>query len=323
MSDYRPSAVITVDGQSLSAAEAGLVWLRVELATGCHDAATIGLWPGSRFADTAPGAEITLALGAGRGDEDDVLTGRVRTACTTSDSVVLDAIAATAPLSHAYLTGSYVRQTIGDIVHDLVGSVSSPDSVTVDQVESDVELAVYHVDDRRSVWSYLCELAGLAGADVGCAPDGALRFVPAGTGAASHGFRHGADILAWNLGHASPGPAWVAAAHGAGSEAGAEKWHWPLGDPVGSSPASPTRVIGALGTREAADAVTQTMADRAARGAVQGSLTVLGASSVRPGDQIDVTDLPGASPGPLRVLRVTHTLDGARGLVTALSVQAA
>ena len=315
MSEFRPSAKISLDGREFTAPEAGLVWLRVDLAPGCHDAVSLSLWPGSSLASAAPGATLAIALGE-LDSEEDVLTGEVTAVRSTASGVTIEGLGATIELSRTYKTDSFVRQKVSDIANELAGSV------TIDTIDSDLELAIYSVEDRRSAWSYLCDLAALAGADVGASPSGALRFVPAASAGASHTFRYGADLLAWNLASKTAPEAPSVAAHGAGSEAGAEKWHWPLNDPVGESPSAPTRIIGAVATREAADAAAQALADRAARAAVRGTVTVLGAAAVRPGDEIDIEDLPDGGFGTLRVARVTHTLDGARGFVSSLAVEA-
>lgn len=312
----RPSAVLTLDGRSFTAAEAALVHLRLELARGCHDAAELVLWPGSRCAGAAPGAQLTLALGEA-GSEEDVLAGEVTAAAARTDHVAIEALSPTAVLARSYRSQSYVRQTVADIVRDLAGSV------TVDEIESDLELAAYGVDDRRPVWSHLRDLAVLAGADLGSSASGGLRFVPVRSGTAAHTFRHGAELLAWTLRQNPARVAPVVAAHGAGSEAGSERWHWLRNDPVGASSTSVTRVIGALATRESADAASKSLSGAAERAAVRGEVTVLGAPAVRPGDLVDLDALPSGSPGTLRVLRVVHSLDGARGYVTTLSVESA
>ena len=46
---------MTLAGQKLTGPEAGLYWLRVRLARGCHDQVELSLWPRTKFASAQPG----------------------------------------------------------------------------------------------------------------------------------------------------------------------------------------------------------------------------------------------------------------------------
>ena len=99
MSLSRPNARLTVDGQTLSADEAALVRLRVDLvADGRHDHAELQLWPHSRLADAAPGATLAIELGE-RDRETLVFTGELNARRQQPDAIVLEALAATAALN--------------------------------------------------------------------------------------------------------------------------------------------------------------------------------------------------------------------------------
>ena len=64
MTLVRPSAKVTVDGRTLSSAEAALVWAEVDLAVnGAHDAARIKVSRASQFASAAPGAGFPPNMG--------------------------------------------------------------------------------------------------------------------------------------------------------------------------------------------------------------------------------------------------------------------
>ncbi len=314
MSLGRPSAKITIDGRGLTAAEAGLVRLSVEMTPGSHDAADLVLWPGSKFAGTAPGAVISVALGTA-GAEEDVWTGEAVAVHAAPEGVAIEGLAATAALSRARLTRTYVGQTVADIVRDLAGEAG------IDQVEAALELSAYSIDGRRTVWAHLTELARLAGADLGCGAAGGLRFVPRRTGPATRTLRHGADLLDWSVGRAAAPAAPTVVAHGAGSEAGAKRWHWILNDPAG--PGGAGAAVAAFRTRAGAEAMTEALAARAARLAVRGVLRIVGDPALRVGDLIGIEDLPGPNPGTLRVLSMQHLLDMRAGFVTSLAVEGA
>jgi hypothetical protein len=315
MSLSRPSAVLSVDGRKLTAREAALVRLTVNLtSSGAHDTVQALFWPNSKFAGTAPAAKMELALG-NAGDEKDVWTGTVTSVRDTPTGIALEGLASTAALNREYKSQSYVSQSIADIVRDLAGAVA------VDAVESDIHLDIYTVDNRRSVWGHLQTLARLSGTSLGCSAAGGLRFTGASGLSLPKSLRHGADILSWNF---TRHPAEVApevAAHRAASEAGSQRWHWLRNDPVGSG-APRTRALAALSTRDAAGSVGAALADRGEGAKVAGDLLLVGNPQLRPGDTVKLADFPGNDPGTLRVVTVEHRLDAATGFITRIWVEA-
>lgn len=315
MSLSRPSAVLTLDGQTLSAAEAALARLEVDLSSGSHDAARVTLWPESKFKDAQAGSTLEISLGEA-GDEELVWTGQITGARRSPEAVTLEGLAATIELSRARRSQTFVAQTVADIVKDLAGDV------TVDTVEGAVELAVYSVDNERPVWAYLCDLARLLDADLASSPDGGLRFVPREGPATPSFARYGAEVLDWRWSQAPQPHASATAPHGAGSEEGSDRWHWLLNDPVGAD-ADQTRIVGALRARDGADTATAALAARAERAAVRGSVSLLGKPSLRPGDSLELKDMPDGDPGSLRIRDVLHILDADRGFITVLTVESA
>ena len=313
MKPGRPSATITIDGKSLTAYEAGVVRLTVDMAHGTHHTAELMLWPKSKFASTAAGASITVALGVD-GDDEDLLTGEVAGMGGSPEAVRLDAVSATIALSRSRKSQTYISQSIADIVNDLASEVD------VDEVSADLTLSAYSVDLRRTVWAHLVELASLAGADLGCAGSGGLRFVPPASGPGSFTFMFGATVLEWHIANVTSPPVPKVAPSGAASEQGSDKWHWLLHDPVGEA-ADPTRVVGAFHTRDAADALVKSLKERAARSAVRGSLRLVGEAGLRPGEVIEIKDLPGPAAGPFRLLNVRHTFDARYGFYTDATVE--
>jgi hypothetical protein len=315
----RPGARLTIDGRTLTAAEAALVGVTVALGpSGTHDPAEVMVWPSSPLAGVAPGSRLSIALGP-QGDEEDVWTGEVTAVAAGADGVVLDGLAGTVALSRHRVSQTFLDRSVADVVRDLAGDAGAE----IDEVEGDIHLAAYAVDDRRPVWDHLADLARLFGADLGASPGGALRFVPAKAGAADWTLRYGADLVAWNGGAGKPPDAPAVAAHGAASEAGAEQWHWLLRSPTAAGAGSALRIPGVVRTRDAATAAGRALAQRAARRAWCGRFELAGRPAVRPGDLIAVSGLPEGDPGTLRVQAVTHRLDGHHGFRTTLAVEAA
>jgi hypothetical protein len=342
----RPTASITIDGQQLNSAEAALARLRVILSLNCHDSAHLICWPKSKFASAAVGSTISIALGpaglgvsgggalaaagalaggaspgsavpavasSASGSPQDVFSGEVTGISQTAAAIEIDAAAATIALSRTRRSQGYLSSSVADIVRDLAGPVS------VDEVQGDLQLEAYSVDTRRTAWGHLVDLALLSGCDVSASAGGELRFVPVRSGSADHTYRYGADVLHWNFGTAKPFDALGVAPHGDASSSGSVRWHWLLRDPLGSG-AKPSRVVGAFHTRDAADQLQSALEDSAARSGARGTMRMVGDSSVRPGELVEIDGLPGGDPGVLRVLEVRHAFDR-NGFITTLKVE--
>lgn len=315
MSLMRPNAQVTLAGRSLSSAEGAVASVRVDLGlNGAHDGVRLTLWPGSKFAGAAPGDVISVALGDA-GSEVDVLGGEVLAVRSRPDALVIEGVSATIALSRQFKSHAYVNPTVADVVNDLIGSAA------VDRVDAPLKLGAWHAENRLSVWQQLQALARLAGADLGSAADGGLRFVAPRPQGAPTRLRYGAQLLHWDLAPATAPDAPALATHGAGSEAGTARWHWLSHDPVGAG-ADPARTPGALASRDAAQSAGQALADRAARAAQSGQVLIVGNPALRPGDTVQLADLPGNDPGTLRVVAVQHRLDRVSGFLTRLTVEA-
>jgi hypothetical protein len=313
----RPNAVVTLEGQSYSAAEAALVRLCASFSVlGSHDFVELRIWPSSKLASAPPGSKLSIALGDS-GSETDVWSGEIAAVEAASDRMTITGFAATVALSRTRTSQTYLDQSIADIVRDLASAVD------IDQVEGDLNLPAYAVDDRRSVWAYLNDLAAIAGAEVGANPAGALRFVSIRSGSADLTLRAGADVIAWHAANSSTPDAPSVAAYGAASEAGADQWHWILSSPSPQGSGPFTRIPPPIRTRDAADGMAQVLAARAARAGSRGRLAIVGRADLRPGDLIEIASLPGPDPGTLRVTAVDHLLDPLSGFTTAVTVEGA
>ena len=320
MSLKRPDAELTLDGRALSAAEAALESLRVHMSvSGAHDRFACRLGFLSPFADVEPGADAAVKLGFGD-DLETVLTGTVTTVERSSSGLVVEGLAASGALSASRVGRSYVGQTVGDVVSDLVSVAGG----TPGEVSASQELAAYHVDERRCVWAHVRQLARLTGSELTSNSEGAVNFRPVKTGSADYSLRYGADLVAWDVGPREPrGPAVSVVPFGAASEEGTDKWHLVLREPDGGSPSDPTLVPGALRDRDAAQALQDALAAAASRGAKAGALVLAGESSIRAGDLVELTDMPSGEDGVLRTLTVAHVLARGGGFRTALTVEGA
>jgi hypothetical protein len=312
MKPPRPSARITLGGRELSAAEAGVFALRVTLERTAHDAAELALWPRSKFASASPGDALELQLGF-EDEEEAVWAGSVTGVELSERALSIGGHAPTAALSRERKAQTYVGQTVADVVRDLASSVD------IDAVEGDAELAYYAVDHRRSVWGHLLDLAALTGSELSASPSGGLRFVKPSNAPSATRFRYGAEVLAWRAGPTAEGDASVYASHGSASESGAEKWHWLNRSSGGAG----VQVIAAFHSKALAESLSTTVAERVKRATLAGDVELLGQATLRPGDTFTLADMPGGDIGPVRALRIVHTLDAVRGFRTLVRVQAA
>lgn len=329
MSIAKPNASITLNGDIYSAAEAGLVRARVDLGFNTHDRVHLVFWPQSALAGAAPGDELSLSLSletgdgglltavpgglGGGGGSDTLWTGTVQSTQSGANFFSLDGLASTSALSDSRRSQTWEDMSVGDIVSDLAGELST-------EVEADLKLASFSIDNTRSVWSCLYELAQLAGAELSCAADGGVRFILSSKETGSTELRYGVDLIEWKLSRNATFTAVGAAEHGAASSAGGDKWHWLAHDPVGAG-GDPARVPAAFRTRDAATAYSDAASARATRAQVSGDVWLGGRPELRPGSWVELKDLPQGDSGPLRVKAVTHQLDGVHGLITALHVE--
>jgi len=313
MKPPRPSALVTLAGRTLNAAQAGLVSIRIGLSTGSHDVVEMAFWPSTKFASAATGDAMSVQLGF-EDEEEDVWSGEVTAVERTPSAILITGHAPTLALSRERRSQTYVDQKVSQIVRDLASAV------TVDEVKADAALSYYAVDHRRSVWGHLLDLASLSGSEILLNAQGGLRFVPVNTLPSTTRFRYGAEVLDWRLGPSAVGEPPKFAAHGAASEAGSEKWHWVNSDPTGG--AGESQVTGGFQSKSLAEDLSKAVAAQAKRSAVQGEVELVGQQTLRPGDIFSLSDMD-ADPGPLRALSVVHSIDGVRGFRTLAQVEGA
>ncbi len=330
MSLPRPDVQITLDGTTLHSHEAGLASLRLDLGFNGHDRLRLAVWRESKLASAAPGQALSVMLSTeqaqaglagalsgalGAGGTDANWTGEVESVATTAGELHIDGLASTAVLSRTRRSSTWTEQSVADIVADLAGELDN-------EIDADLPLSSFSIDNRRTVWAHLCELARLSGAELSCAPGGGVRFILATQETAPVVLRYGAELVDWRLCRRRTPVAVAAAEHGAASAAGADKWHWLAHDPVGSSTAAVT-TPGALRTRDAAEQFSSALEARAARAGLRGSAWLGGRPDLRPGMLVTLSGIPEGDSESLRIKAVTHSFDSVGGFVTALALEGA
>lgn len=344
MALVRPSAVVTVDGKKLTSAEGAITRVRVILGLGpAHDIVDVFCWPSSKLKDVAVGATLTVALGPKDG-EADVLTGEVSGVRLTPDGVALEGLAGSVALSRTYTSQSFIGLTIADIVKQLAQAAG----VDVDGASGDTNLSAYAIDDRRSAWAHINDLARLIGADVTTTEAGKLKFIapPAGAGGGlggagasiasqaagaatsllggtgATGLRYGANVLDWRAATRKAPDTAAVAAYGSASSSGSDKWHW-LQSTLSAAGSGSTMLGYALATQDGATAAADANTARAKRATRRTRVTVVGDPKLRPGQTTQIADIPGDGGGDLRIIAVEHVLDSEGGLVSHLTLELA
>jgi hypothetical protein len=339
MTLVRPSAVVTLNGKRLTSAEGAITRVRVRLGLGPkHDAVDIFCWPSSKLKDASLGAKATVALGS-LGSESDVWTGEISGVRLTPDGVALEALAATIALSRTYMSQIFVSVSVSDIVNQLAAKAG----VDVDNATGDLSFPAYAVDDRRSVWSHVNDLAKLIGADVSATEAGKLKFVaPTSSsggalgglanavsstvsntllGGGTTGLRYGANVLDWRMTTRTIQDAPAVQPFGAASEDGSEKWHWIRA--IADLEKQVQEISAAARTQDGATAFSDALTVRAKRASRRAAVAVVGDASLRPGQKTQISGIPGDGGGDLRIVAVEHLLDNDAGFISRLTVEIA
>jgi phage protein D len=320
MSIRRPVIELTAGGAALSGPEAAAVRVQCDLKVGsAMDYALIACTPQTPLVDVSVGDDFTIGLGYEDDQPATVLSGKVSAIDYNPRMVAIEVEAATCALARYYHAGSYVQQTIGDIVSDLVAQAG----LTAGTIEASQSLAAYHVDERRAVWSHIVDLSNIADLSLTTSAEGALEMREPKSGPVTSTLRYGAELLLWQAGpRLTEEIALQAAPYGAGSEEGSAKWHILLKDPTGGSPDAPTIVLPAARDRETADAFSQARQSRKARRGLYGRAIVTGIPTLRAGDVVEMVDLPTGGDLTFRCRSVCHEIAPDVGFATHLQLEA-
>ncbi|MEM9519496.1 MAG: hypothetical protein AAGA37_09255 [Actinomycetota bacterium] len=329
-----PTFAVVIDGQELSAAQAGISIALVDIGLGAaHDRAQLALSWHSPHANISPGTPVEVLVGFN--EPSAVLTGSVDHVSHRPWGLVVDVFAAPSALSMTRVGRSYIELSAGDIVRDLLQEAE----VEAGDVDAGPTLAAFHVDERRSAWQYINDLAATTGGELSTSPSGALhmRTAPgaeaglgalAGAAASALGLgsarRYGAEVHDFAFGPAARlAPETTVLAYGAGSELGGERWHVLVREPAGGAPSGPTLVPGALRDRQAAEQLGGAIEAAAERSQLLGWIRLTGDPGLRAGDPIEVTDFPHLADVSARVRRLRHQVSSHHGFTTTVDLEAA
>jgi phage protein D len=274
------------------------------------DAAEVVLAAGGGV-ETALGDTGSISLGYGDGSNESVFAGAVHAVHRSlSGSTRVGAANGGAALAALRLNRSYEKRKAGEIVRDLAGEAG----VDTGSIEAGPQFPFYVVDDGRSGWTHVADLAAKSGFVARFDGDGALVFGPPSEGAPVQTFSYTQDVLALDATEASPAAGAVTVVgEGAAGTKGDDAWSWLVKDPSGVSGSAgsgdPARLVRdrSLRSADASSGAAQGLADRAAGGAATARLLVAGAPKATVGSAIAVEGAPdGALNGTYVVRGVRH-----------------
>jgi hypothetical protein len=299
--------------------------------------------------------EVKISLGY---DEDDELTqvivGSVVTIEPSITTKRVIAHSAAATLLQTFIDQTYESKNAGQIVRDLVekaksGGSSSTDALPIggsvgtavnsaiagltNQTPLEVETAddgirfpAYVIDNQRSVYHHMHDLAQLCGFDLYINSNGKLVFEEFIGGKIVHVYEYAKHIIELEVQRLPPRAgqveAWGESPAGRG---GAESWAWLTNDFTnarGSSGSGSPKLLlehPALRTRAAARTAAEAAFTDIQRRTLQGRLLVLGEPKVKLGDAIRLANLPDESLNQTYQVRgVTHRITKLGGFTTTL-----
>jgi len=288
----------------------------------------------------APGDVTTVSLDGGDGSVT-VFTGLVLESRAAPDVGIVTGGDTLAKLARLDVSGAYEQMSAGAIVRDLVDKVGGAPGT----IEEGPRFPSYVLHRGPRALRHIQHLAEQSGFDLFTDGQGQVHFAKPRTGSADHRFVYRTQVLRAEL--RKPLPAidgFEVWGEGAASSQGEAKAHWLVDDLSSIQGMAALDATGAVraGTtgkasrevkdgavRSGDDASTQAKARTAALAArpLHGFIEVLGAPSVKPGDLVEVGDIPEGHPVEallsgevLRVRSVRHTLNARTGFTTRMEL---
>ncbi len=285
--------------------------------------AEIRLPAGVRF-EAAPGDDASLDVDGGEGSSA-ILTGKVRAIRRTIDAIVVVIADAAGDLASLRPSVTFEKQAASQIIKKLATEAS----VTAGTIDIDLDLPAYVAHPGRTASEHIAELARLGGAIALTGADGKLNVVIRPSAQATAALKYGREIVRYDVrSEQVVNRSRFAIGFGPSGSTSAPD---ALRHSVESLPASasdggpgvrryPTPALRTpTAASDASSALQTATAARSERLTARGFLL----AALRPGDVIEVQDLPeGLSGGPWLLVHVEHRLDRGAGTTTLDAVTA-
>lgn len=261
--------------------------------------------------DAQPGDDAVLSLDGGEGAEP-VLTGEVLAVARHPDRIEVTIADAGAALARLRPCATFERQGAAAILRKLATDAG----VGTGTLAIDLELPAYAAHPQRNAAEHVARLALWADAMALVDGSGKLVVRPRPEGPADHALRYGRELTSVRAHGAAPvNPQRYAIGNGPSGNAGAPDALRPAADPLPASAAAGGAGIRrlplpALRTPGAVDRASTALSAEAARGAGALTLSAFLLPHLRPGQVLEVQDLPAGFPdGTYLVTHVRHRHD--------------
>lgn len=318
------SGTLALGGEGPDPWAAGLVSVTVEVGLAPFvDVAQVELAPGGNAPAVAMGDAGSVELGFEDQGAAPVFTGEVWSIGRgVGRPLRLTATDAGGRLARLRVNQAFENLGAGDVARQLASAAG----VAPGPVQAGVQFPFLALDDRRTAWDHVAELARRSGLLAWVTAAGEVTLTAVTPGSPARTFTYGADLLALEAHHAPPalGAVTVVGEGAAGSD-GRDAWAWlardaaPVTGQAGSG--APERVVrdSTLRSGQAAATAARSFADAAGRGAVAATALVPGSPAVTVGGTVCLAGCPQAElDGEYLVVRVRHRYAKGAGFTTHL-----
>ncbi len=272
----------------------------------------------------AGGDTVSVELGYADNGLSKVMEGMVDSAESSTRTLRIRGLSAMTKLLGLRLFQTYEKQTAGAIVADLAGQAD----VATGDVEDGLDFPAYVIDESKSAYQHIQDLAEKCGFDIYLDVDSGLMFKEFTKSTADHTFEYAKDILKLEVSDRKQGYHSVEVwGESPVSAEGEETSHWltksreDFKGVAGSG--LPLLLIKdpSIATKDAAEAYAKAKLRSIERRRRTGELTVLGKPEVKLGDAIEIKGMPDANTnGTFQVRWVSHLLSKAAGFITSIGI---
>lgn len=250
-----------------------------------------------------------------------VFTGKLANIEPNTNTTVFEGSNGSTDMTKTRINQTYQNKPAGKIVSDLASQAKAKTG----SIDNGIDLPFYAIDDRKHTFQHAVELAAKSGLDLFFTPGNKLEMKPFKKTKGDHTFSYGKDIIEVQILSSMPmaGKIEVVGESPSGSQ-GKEAWHWLIKD---SSAVKGTTGNGnqllisepAIRAKKGADTYAAGKLDMLTRSAAHGRIITLGNPGVKPGDAIDIKDVPTKSlNGLFQVRHVKHRFNVQQGFTTTI-----
>ncbi len=254
-----------------------------------------------------------------------VFTGSIATIAPGLTTTRITAHGTADKLLHTFLNHTYECMSAGDIARDLAQKAG----LEVASAEEGITFPAYVIDDRRSAFHHLHDIAALCGFDCYCNALGQLVFQAFKGGNTVHVLEYGTHILQLDILQSSPSASrFEAWGESPGGSRGDKAWSWLTKDFTPSrgvaGDGTPRRLLerSVLRTADAARLAAQAAQAASVRRSLRGRVLLPGRPEIQLGDAIRLAQLPNSAlNATFQVRGITHRLSRRHGFTTAVDFQ--